>query len=442
MIKSIIALTLFSVSSWAEIPENVKHEIDQRTAHQLNPSIVVAVYDQGQSDFYVKGLQNKELKTLATTKTVYEIGSISKTYTSLLLAQMVVEEKLQLNDPVESIWPEPFSLKDSNNQAITLKQLATHTSGLPRLPDNLNAFSKDPYADYDRIKLLKAVQQLEIKKAGVSYFYSNFAVGLLGETLAQHKNTSYNALIEKNILQPLNLKQTHMTLETVPEQVKAQGYHNNWPTSDWQFQALAGAGSIRSSIEDLLAYGVANLNQPEKTLKEAMRLATRIHHKQGPFDVGLGWHFNADGMLWHNGGTAGFSSIIMIDPNTQKVVAGITNSSPSANIEDIVLHLMDPTKPMTDHEFPVDIEAAKLTQFTGDFKLMAGDKKIKIIAANDQLYFSAPKQPRQALVYIGNDTFKVKLFNAKLHFKRNENGNITELDFTGWGEPQTYQKVE
>lgn len=337
----------------AKISESVKTEIDQRIEQELNPSIVIGVFENGKTDFYVQGVQNKALNQVATSKTVYEIGSITKTFTSLLLAQLISENKLQPDDEVQKFWPNEFKLVDSENKAVTMLQLATHTSGLPRLPANLNPFSNDPYSNYDRIQLLTAVNQVNAKKSGVNYAYSNFAVGLLGETLSKIENETYNNLISNKILKPLNLKQTYMLLSQVPEPLLAQGYSGNKETNAWQFQALAGAGSIRSSIEDLLIYGIAHLAHTDNNLKTAMKLVTTSHYQQDQLNIGLGWHINADGIIWHNGGTAGFSSIIMIDPVQQKVVAGITNTNHNSNIEDIVAHLMDPSKPMVDHEFPV-----------------------------------------------------------------------------------------
>ena len=433
-------LSLTSLTALAAIPDTVKREIDQRTAHQLNPSIVMGVFENGQAEYFVKGLQNQALNQAASSQTIYEIGSISKTFTSLLLAQLIGEGKLQLDDPVHKFWPEPFKLIDSEQQAITFKQLATHTSGLPRLPNNLSPFAKDPYADYDRTQLLAAVKSGSANQSAVNYVYSNFAVGLLGESLAVIEQSTYNELITSKILQPLNLTQTYMTLDQVPESLLAQGYNGNSEASAWQFQALAGAGSIRSSIEDLLAYGVAHLKPANHGLKNAMQLATSVHHQQGSLKIGLGWHITADGVLWHNGGTAGFRSIIMIDPVQQKVVAGITNSG-NNDVEDIAAHLMDPSQPMVDHEFPVAIESQQLDLFTGTFFHPASDKTITLIKHQDRLYLTAPKQPRQLMTYIGDDTFKQTTFKIKLKFNRETTGQVTSIEFYGWGEPQTYQKI-
>lgn len=435
----ILVLVILCFSANAQIPNAVKHEIDQRIKHDMNPSIVVGVYENGESHFYTKGMQNKTLQIPADTSSVYEIGSITKTFTGLLLAQEVVAGKIKLGAPIQDHWPEPFHLVDNNQSAITFKQLATHSSGLSRLPTNLPAFAKDPYADYDRQQLLAGVKTAKPQDAGTHYAYSNFGAGLLGETIAVIENSSYNQLIAEKILNPLNLSEIYMQLKDVPTKQLAQGYMDKKPAQAWQFKALAGAGSIRSSIQDLLAYGVAYLTPPEDNMKAAMALATQTHFQQGNLQVGLGWHVTTEGFIWHNGATAGFNSMIMIDPKQKKVVAGITNNNKS--IEDLVLHLLDPNNPIKENDFPVDISTEQSESYQGTFKHTDSGRITHIKFDKDQLLMATPKQPQYALTYIGNDTFKLNLLTVKLKFIKNNSGEVTGLELHGWGEPQKYTKI-
>ena len=300
-------------------------------------------------------------------------------------------------------------------------------------------FASDPYASYGRAELLAGLADIRPTQAGVHYAYSNLAVGLLGETLANIGGDSFNQLIQAQILDPLKLSQTHMTLGSVPDARLATGYAGDQAASAWNFQALAGAGSIRSSITDLLAYGVAHLNPPEE-LAEAMQLATRVHYQQDRLQVGLGWHIR-DGVYWHNGGTGGFRSMLMIDPQNNKVVAAITNSGQD-DVEDLAVHLMDPAQPMRRHDFPVPIDAAGLATYTGTFQQQDGDKLIRFDLINDQLYFKAEKQPKMALEFVGNDRFRFKLIKATAQFLKSADGTINAFEFKGWGEAQRYLKVE
>lgn len=437
-----ILLLGWLLGSWAqaEIPAEVQQQINLRVQHGHNPSIAIGLFEQGQAAFHVAGWQDREQNLLATTESVYEIGSISKTFTALLLAIQAEAGLVELDEAVQDHWPQPFRLVDEQQQAITFKQLATHTSGLPRLPANLLAFGADPYANYDRAQLVKGVGMAQPQAAGTHYAYSNFGAGLLGESLAVMQNSPFNELLEKQILKPLHLDHVYLTLEAVPKSLLVQGYSGQTATSPWNFDALAGAGSIRSDIRDLLAYGVAHLATTESPLQAAMDLTTSVHFQQDQLKVGLGWHISASGIIWHNGGTGGFRSMLMIDPINQRVAAGITNSN--NDIEDLVLHLMDASKPMKQLDFPVAIAASELDQYLGQFQHQPTDQTVRIERKQDRLYLVAPKQPRYAMTYLGNHTFKLNLANVKVIFKVDGPNRVSGLDLIGWGEPQTYHSME
>ncbi|WP_223788359.1 serine hydrolase [Marinicella meishanensis] len=441
MKKTLLLGWLMASAVQAEIPANVQEQINLRVQHGLNPSIVIGVYEHGQSVFHTAGWQDPAQQIAATTETVYEIGSISKTFTALLLAIQAEQHDLSLDAAVQDHWPAPLQLVDAQQQAITFKQLATHTSGLPRIPGNLMAFGTDPYAQYDRAQLLKGVSMAQPQAAGTQYAYSNFGAGLLGESLAVMQNTPYNQLVSDQILKPLGLQHTYMTLDAVPEAHLAQGHNGNRASQAWNFAALAGAGSIRSDIRDLLAYGVAHLSATESPLQAAMDLATAVHYEQGQLQVGLGWHFGQGGIIWHNGGTGGFRSMLMIDPKNQRVVAGITNSS-NNDVEDIVAHLMNPDAPMRQHDFPVPIEASQLDPYLGQYRHQNSDKTLRIERKNDRLFMVAPKQPRYAMTHVGDHTFTLNLAKVKMTFDVDDNGQVNQLQLIGWGEPQTYGRID
>lgn len=432
-----LSCLLVGFAAVAEVPSNVQNEINLRVKHNINPSIVVGLYENGQSHFYTQGSREKKQAMTVTKNSVYEIGSITKTFTSLLLATLVQDKKVGLDDAIEDFWPKPFALKTRKNQPINFKHLATHTSGLPRLPYNLMAFSKDPYANYDRNQLIEAINNTEISNTG-QYVYSNFAVGLLGETLSVIENKTFNQLIEQVIIKPLKLNHTYMQLEQVPQELVVQGYAGNKAATAWNFKALAAAGSIRSSIEDLLAYGVAytHTNNP---LSQAMELTMKTHFQQDKLEVGLGWHFN-DGVFWHNGGTDGFRSMLMIDPKNKKVVAGITNHNKN-DVEDIVAHLMDPSKPMKKFDIPLSISDEDLMLFIGEYKQIETAKTIKITHKNQKLIFNAPGQKDQTLQFIGEDTFKFGIMKIKIKFNKNQAAEVDSLSLMGWGKPQKYKKT-
>lgn len=143
----------FSPLAQTQIPESIKSQASDKIKQGLTPFIALAYYNQGESHHWVSGFSDIENKTTADINSIYEIGSITKTFTALLMAQAISENKITLNEEIEKYWPEKLLFRDKNNQSIHFKHLATHTSGLPRLPKNMNPFNPDPYANYDRTLL-------------------------------------------------------------------------------------------------------------------------------------------------------------------------------------------------------------------------------------------------------------------------------------------------
>ncbi len=358
----------FSLKTSASIfsPEVVK-EVKQRVIHQYNPGIVIAYFDGYQVDYLIEGYANLAQRKPLTKDTVFEIGSITKTMTSLLLADAVIKGELILDQPITSLWPDIASQQVSHQ--ITLKQLATHTSGLPRLPSNLTTLGNfiglvrnDPYAFYDRDDLVGALSKQKVD-ANAGYSYSNYGAGLLGELLAIHYGLSYEQLIQQRVFNPLGMTQSYADSAQVPSDLKATGYAGDDEVSSWHFKALAGAGAVNTNIKDLMTYGLAILHADNDQLKEAIKLSKQIHYQSKKLTLGLGWHFSKNA-LWHNGGTGGFRSILIIDPEQNKVVAGITNQS-EHNIEDIVKHILWPEKSFRTYDYPVNIEISALKVYEG-----------------------------------------------------------------------------
>ncbi|MDY6781460.1 MAG: serine hydrolase domain-containing protein [Cyanobacteriota bacterium] len=200
-------------------------------------------------------------------KTIFEIGSVTKVFTTTLLSLLVECGKLELTTPINRLGKAYQSLPN----AITLESLATHTSGLPPLPSNLNKSmgqdEQNPYAAYTFEELhdyLRTLPSRDMKNAG-TISYSNLGVGLLGNILAEQLNQSYEATIVGQICNPLGLLDTRIALNDEQQTRFAAGYlEDGKPIKPWDLPTLAGAGALRSTADDLLAFVAANL-QPEKT---------------------------------------------------------------------------------------------------------------------------------------------------------------------------------
>jgi CubicO group peptidase (beta-lactamase class C family) len=264
--------------------------------------------------------------TPPTAQTVFEIGSVTKAFTGLLLADAVERGVVQPNDPVARFLPDSLALPGGVQTPITLMQLATHRSGLPRIPSNLfpPANPADPYAHYtveDLYAFLDGYQRSD--PLDTTYAYSNLGTGLLGHALARQADTSYGALVQQHIAAPLGLDDTRIDLTPAQQERFAQGYNPaGAPTPPWQIPTLAGAGALRSTAADMMAYLNAHLTAADTTelgrsLRRAITPQADVNLGDNPefagTRIGYGWHItprSGQSIVWHNGGTGGFSSFI------------------------------------------------------------------------------------------------------------------------------------
>ena len=280
---------------------------------------------------------------VAKPGSLFEIGSITKTFTGLILAQMVQEQKVTLNEPVRELLP-PGTVSKPEGSEITLLDLITQHSGLPRMPDNFHpANPENPYADYRAANLYEFVAKHGVARAaGASFLYSNLGVGLLGQALADRADMTYPELVKSQISDPLQLRDTVVTL--TPEQQRRflpghDSKHN--PAPAWDLDALAGAGAIRSTASDMLAYLDANLH-PEKiqavspatvpaakTLAAALALSHELRADVAPgLRIAFAWLYNNEaGNYWHNGATGGYSSFALFNPKNDYAVVVLFNTT-------------------------------------------------------------------------------------------------------------------
>ena len=282
---------------------------------------------------------------------VFEIGSITKTFTALLLADAVVRGELKLDDPVEAALPDGLKLRDSAGQPLRWLDLATHRSRLPRLPDNLApAKAEDPYADYDWASLRLFLKSWQPSTPRDSAFgYSNLGFGLLGHALALRQGTDYAALLTRRVLEPLGL-QKHLGFgrPALLQGHDAQGK----PVSAWHFQSpTAGCGALHGSARGLLRYAEAALGGYEHPLREAFALCLQRRAAGGaPANpVGLAWllaSLNGRTLFNHDGGTGGFSSSLWLDPSRSRATVVLANAQ--VPVGDLALHLLDDSAPLRD----------------------------------------------------------------------------------------------
>ncbi len=273
---------------------------------------------------------------------IFEIGSITKTFTGLVLAQMIEQGKVRLDDPVRELLP-PGTASKPPGEEITLLDLITHHSGLPRMPDNFRpADPTNPYADYHAQDLYAFVARHGLAKpADASFLYSNLGVGLLGQALADRAGTTYGRLVTREVIIPLGLRDTVTSLTASQRQRLIQGHTaQHRPQGPWDIDALAGAGAIRSTAADMLTYLQANLRPQAlpagaaapgsvRTLPAALQLSHELRADAGPaMRIAFAWLYDPQtGDFWHNGATGGYSAYAFFNPKGDYAAIVLMNTT-------------------------------------------------------------------------------------------------------------------
>jgi len=382
-------------------------------------------------------------------KSVFEIGSISKAFTGILLADMSMRGEVKLDDPAQSYLPDGVTMPSRPGQTITLEHLSTHRSALPRMPSNMRpADPSNPYADYTPQQMYSFLSDHELTRdVGELYEYSNLGTGLLGHVLALRFGADYESLVRDRILEPLGMNMTGIVLhgDMLGWLAKGHGQNGN-VVSNWDIPTFAGAGALHSNIEDMLTFLEANVGEPTGDLEAAMRLSHEEHQTaSGNMSVGLNWHIlnvGDDRIVWHNGGTGGYRTFIGFDPDRQVGAVVLTNSAHSA--DDIGFHLVNRTVPLSQPPGPepteVEVSRESLDAYVGVYQL-APEFHIAITLEADGLHLQATGQPKFPIFAESESKFFLRVVDAQVTFVRDAAGEVNALILHQGGQNQRAEKI-
>lgn len=317
-----------TINSLSKYPKEIAEIIFSKSKDlPKNTQLSIAIIQNGKVNFYGIINENDTIKPAKNQTKIFEIGSITKLFTSTVLASLVVNEKIKLTDEINSYYP--FAFKD--NIKLNFMSLANHTSGLPRLPENLDLTNEvNPYKNYSKTELeeyLKSLLKIE-NDSSKTYSYSNLGTGLLGYTLGLTQKTNFQNLLQKMIFDKYKMDNSFTSSEDLGSSLIKGLDKNGKVVSNWDFEVLFGAGGILSTTEDLAKFANAQFNPYNKDLELTRRTTAEI---KGDTKIGLGWHKleleNGNDLLWHSGGTGGYSSSIVMKVEEKTAVIILSNVS-------------------------------------------------------------------------------------------------------------------
>jgi D-alanyl-D-alanine-carboxypeptidase/D-alanyl-D-alanine-endopeptidase len=387
--------------------------------------------------------------------TVFEIGSITKVFTSLLLADMVQRKELGLLDPVSKFLPPGTTVPELDGEEITLHDLATHTSGLPRMPLNVDSADPlNPYADYSVGKLYDFLGKYQLQRAvGARFEYSNLGEALLGQALALHAGTNYESLVQARILVPLGMKNTGVSLTPTMKQRLASGHAYALETTpNWDMASLDPAGGLRSTANDLLSFLSGHLGFIQTSLAPAMKAMTEVRRTVSGRSVALGWFIEKRvgvDVIYHSGGTGGYLSFIGYAPSTRTGVVVLSNSGLGAGIDDIGFHLLSAGSPLLEEKDltpakarkEISLDVSLLERYAGRYEFPSG-QSATISSVGGHLHLQGVGDAKIVFYPESEKSFFAKLIDAQMTFLTNAQGRVTGLNYSRSGENLTVRRMD
>ena len=412
-------------------PDPLTNLVLQRLAAEEQPTCVAVgtVSEVGRVVFACK----KEAGPVTFDRdSLFELGSVSKVFTGLLLADMVRRGEVALSDPISKHAPKDAKLPTYNGREITLGDLVTHRSALPLLPPGfVPADMSNPYAALDTKALYEALARTSLDRdIGTRQEYSNFGLMLLSDLLGRAAGKRYDELVAERIFKPLAMTSTAVKLS--PEQAKrmVQGHGNEYRrVAPWDFDpALSGVGGIRSSLLDMMRFVEAASGRRPLGLRETFATSfTPLINEPGGTSTLFAWGMrkrDVGRLLFHNGQTGGMRATLVVNPDNGTGAVVFTDST--ANLDDLAFHLVDASLPIRVKRETVALDAAKLSEYVGVYELNPGFD-LRIYRDGDALMAQATGQGTVQIFPEALDRFFFKIVDAQLSFRRGQDGKVVSV---------------
>jgi len=425
----------FPAAAQDDLPAAIKALLqDHIEIDKKGVGMVVGIIDEHGSTIVSCGHRDTATTPEITGDTLFDICSITKTFTAILLQDMVARGQMKLDDPVAKYLPNSVKVPTRNGKQITLRHLATHTSGLPRDLDNLSPQNwQNPYADYTPDKFYAFLSSLTLHQdPGEKFEYSSLGMQLLAHAIELKSGVDYETLVTDRICRPLKMDSTRITLTPELKARLAIGHNPpNQSVPEINFAPLLGAGGLRSTANDLLKYISANLGLTKSPLTPIMEQthAVQIPHVDNNMDTALGWsvaHFPGAEFISHSGRGIGYRALIAFDKQRRRGVVVVSNSYDDDRLYDIGWLLLQSKWQTDKRPKAVPIDYRIYDTYTGQYNL-APDSLIGIRRQGNRLLIQPAGKLTAELLPESETDFFGRITGRKVTFARDAHGQVTRL---------------
>jgi CubicO group peptidase (beta-lactamase class C family) len=435
----------------AKRPQNLKFPTEAQVQEMVTdavqkekraPGMVVGIVDERGSRFFASGVLEKGKTNAVDADTIFEIGSITKTFTTLLLEDMVEKGEVNLEDPIGKYLPASVKTPSRGGKQITLVDLATHTSGLPRL-----AFStwhmlwhgSDPYAAFRVKDFYKFLSEYELTRdIGSDFEYSNAGMGLLGHVLELREKTNYEALVINRICKRLGMNDTCLHVPVSSKARIACNHAGDEPESGWTPSDFPADGELRSTANDMLKLVSAYLGNTQTGLSNAMReiRKPRIETDLPGSKIGLGWLIHErTRVVWHDGGTRGMRAFAAFHPRERRGIILLANSDTDEDdLGEIIAGIRSYHKEAT-------LELGIFAGYVGDYRLDP-DRIFSVSRKAESLFAQVTDQNAFKLYPESKREFFCKDLDAQVTFVTDASGRATKAVLHQEGEEWNMKRIK
>lgn len=430
---SLAAIALSSVPALAMSNDELRANLEQRFKNdRTGACIAAAVIENGTTASVYYCADPKKTRPI-DDRTAFEIGSVSKTMTAALLAELILQNQVSLNDPIAKLLPPGTKVPNYQGREITIGDIVTHTSGLPSIPPQwpLTDMS-NPYARLTERDLLGALSATVLTRApGSKWEYSNFAMMVLSYAIAKRSGKDLETLMREHLFAPLGMNDTYIAKR--PPQVRAApGFQSNTlPTSPWDFPVdMAGVGGVRATLPDMVRYVEAQIGTRTAPISPALaKTQEKVATVPGGPPMAMNWILapaNGKTYTLHDGGTGGFSSSVGFDRASKRgfVLMSDTSLTAMGGFGAFGVHLLDPSVSIDKPRLVATADAKLIDALVGRYRLSSG-LGMELRHKGNALTIQATGQPEFEMGFDSAGDFYPLQFDALLRPKRKSDGAYT-----------------